>query len=76
MLQQFLEEDPENLFQSEHIKGHPDATFQVLVTAKFVEDQTWEQMSQNLGIPIPTLSAFVTRRLHKFKPYFQKYLQG
>lgn len=75
LLRDFLEEDPENIFQSEHIKGHPEATFQVLAIAKFVEDKTWEEISQELGIPIPTLSSFVTRRLQKFKPYFHKYLQ-
>ena len=75
LLRQFLEEDPENLFKSEHIKGHPKATFQVLVIAKFVEDKTWEQISQEWGISLATISSFVTRRLQKFKAYFQKYLQ-
>ncbi len=75
MLQQFLEDDPENKFKSEHIKGHPEATFQVLARVRFIEDKTWEQMSQEFQISIPTLSAFVTRKLHKFRPYFQKYLQ-
>jgi DNA-directed RNA polymerase specialized sigma24 family protein len=75
MLQQFLEDDPENKLKSEHIKGHPEATFQVLAIAKFVEDKTWKQISQQFGIGIPALSTFVTRKLHKFKSYFQKYLQ-
>jgi DNA-directed RNA polymerase specialized sigma24 family protein len=75
LLRDFLEEDPENLFQSEHIQGHPEATFQALAIARFVEDKTWEKISQEFGIPIPTLSSFVTRRLHKFKSYFHKYLQ-
>ncbi|OCQ95629.1 hypothetical protein BCD67_10435 [Oscillatoriales cyanobacterium USR001] len=75
MLHQFLDDDPENKLKSDHIKGRPDATFQVLAIARFVDDKTWEQMSQEFKIPIPTLSAFVTRRLHKFKAYFQKYLQ-
>ncbi len=75
LLRELLEEDPENLFQFEHIQGHPEATFQALAIAKFVEDKTWEKISQEFGIPIPTLSSFVTRRLHKFKSYFHKYLQ-
>jgi DNA-directed RNA polymerase specialized sigma24 family protein len=75
LLRVFLEEDPENILKSEHIKGYPEANFQVLAIAKFVEDKTWEQISQEFGIPIPTLSSFVTRRLHKLKHYFHKYLQ-
>jgi len=75
LLRQFLEEDPEDIFKSEHIKGHPEATFQVLAIAKFVEDKTWEQIYQEFGISIATLSSFVARRSQKFKPYFHKYLQ-
>lgn len=75
LLRQFLEDDPENLLKADHIKDRPDATFQVLAISKFVEGKTWQEMSDCLGISIPTLSSFITRKLHKFRPYFQKYLQ-
>ncbi|WP_272033348.1 sigma-70 family RNA polymerase sigma factor [Kamptonema animale] len=74
-LREFLEEDPENLFKYAHIRNHPEATFQFLAIAKFVEGKTWQEISDNLGIGIPALSSFFSRRLHNFLPYFQKYLQ-
>lgn len=74
-LREFLEEDPENLFKGVHIRNHPEATFQFLAIAKFVEGKTWQEISDNLGIGIPALSSFFSRRLQDFRPYFQKYLQ-
>ncbi len=74
-VRQFLKDDPENLFRTEHIRGRPDATFQKITWARFVEDKKWEAISAELGIPVPTLSSFFQRRLPKFIPYFQKYLQ-
>jgi len=75
MLKQFLETDPENHLKTTFIKGNPAATFQVLAIAKFVEDQTWEEISLRFGIPVQTLASFVNRNLHKLLPYFRKYLQ-
>lgn len=75
MLKQFLETDPENHLKTTFIKGKPAATFQALAIAKFVEDQTWEDISLHFGISVPTLASFVDRNLHKLLPYFRKYLQ-
>lgn len=74
-LHEFLEEDPENLFKCVHIRNHPEANFQFLAIAKFVEAKTWQEISDELGIGIPALSSFFSRRLQNFLPYFQKYLQ-
>ena len=76
LLRQFLENDPENIFKTEHIQGHPEVTFQLLAQAKFVEDKTWSEIATNLGISVQTLYSFFYRRLQKFMPYFQKYLQN
>lgn len=75
MLKQFLETDPENHLKNTFIKGNPAATFQALAIAKFIEDQTWEEISLRFGISIPTLASFVNRNLHNLLPYFRKYLQ-
>lgn len=74
-LREFLEEDPENLFKSDRMRNRPEVTFQFLAIAKFVEGKTWQEISEDLEIPMGSLAAFVTRRLQKLKPYFQKYLQ-
>lgn len=75
MLQQFLEEDPENLLKSEHITGRPDVTFQILAWARIVEDQSWDDLSTRLGISIQTLCSFFNRKLRNLMPYFHRYLQ-
>jgi DNA-directed RNA polymerase specialized sigma24 family protein len=74
-LREFLEEDPENQLKTPHIKGRSEVTFQVLALARFVEDQSWEQLSTELGISIQTLCSFFNRQLRKLAPYFEKYLQ-
>lgn len=76
LLQNFLEDDPENLLQHEHIRGYPLATFQYIAIARMVEEKTWEQISTELNnISIQTICSFFHRRLRKLMPYFQKYLQ-
>ncbi len=75
MLQQFIEDDPENLLRNEHLRGHPEANFQYLALVRFVEDKTWEEISTELEISVQTLCSFFNRRLEKLIPYFRKYLQ-
>jgi DNA-directed RNA polymerase specialized sigma24 family protein len=74
-LQKFLEEDPEDLLKAERLRERPEVTFQILILAKYVEDQTWESIADNLDISIQTLCSFFNRRLQKLMPYFHKYLQ-
>ena len=75
LLQQFLDEDPENLLKQEHLRERPDITFQWLAVAKFVQDRTWEEISGELDISIQTLCSFFNRRLQKLTPYFRRHLQ-
>ncbi len=75
LLQQFLEEDPEGLLKTERLRERPDVTFQSLALAKFVEDQTWSDIADRLGISVQTLCSFFNRRLKKLMPYFHKHLQ-
>ena len=76
LVKEFISSDPEDLLKQEKIRGRPDLTFQKIVWMKYVEDKTWEEMSAELDIGISTLSSFFQRRLHKLKPYFEKYLQS
>lgn len=75
LLRQFIEDDPENLLSNEHLRERPEVTFQYLAIAKFVEDRTWDDIANNLGISLQTLSSFFERRLQKLMPYFKRYLQ-
>jgi DNA-directed RNA polymerase specialized sigma24 family protein len=75
MLRQLLEEDPEHLFRTAHIRSRPDVTFQFLALARIVEDKSWDELSQSFGISPQTLCSFFKRNLRNFNPYFYKYLQ-
>lgn len=69
----YLKTDPERLLQNTHVKGHPRATFQ-FIALRYVEGHTWQEISDMLTVPIPTLSTFYQRNLKKFKPLFQAHL--
>lgn len=74
MLWQFLKEDPENRLK-EHIRDHPEATFQHMAIAR-LEEKTWEEISAELNnLSIQTLCCFFNRQLRRLMPYFQKYLR-
>ena len=73
MLAEFLKSDPENRLKI-FIKGHPEATLQVLALAIFEEGKTWKQLSIDFGIPMQTIVAFVKRNLQKLNDYFRNNL--
>jgi hypothetical protein len=70
---QCLEEDPEGLFQRSHIDHHPEANFQFLAI-KRLAGYSWQELSTDLGIAIPTLSSFYQRCLIRFAPQLKAYL--
>lgn len=72
-LEQTLEEDPEGLFQDAHIAEHPEASFKVLAL-KRLTGASWQDISSELGISIPTLSSFYQRSLNRFTPKLREYL--
>lgn len=65
-----LEEDPKKVFKQTYIRNRPDASFQVIALARF-SGKSWEEISQNLEIPLPTLSSFFQRCCEKFRSYFE-----
>jgi DNA-directed RNA polymerase specialized sigma24 family protein len=74
LLQQFIEEDPENLLRKQKLRELPQITFQFLVWARFVEGQTWLEIATNFNVSAQTLCSFFNRQLKELMPYFQKYL--
>ena len=70
---QYLESDPEGIFKSTHISKNPAANFQFLAI-KILSGYSWKEISDELGIKIPTLSSFYQRCLTKFIPNFKEYL--
>lgn len=66
-----IEEDAENLFRQAHIRNRPDANFKAIALARF-SGKTWEEISAQFGIPIPTLSRFFQRCCEKFRSQFRQ----
>jgi len=75
MVREYIEEDAENLFKETQITHRPDANFQAIALAR-LSGQSWEEISTDLGIVIPTLSSFYQRCCRKFAHKFKTDLQG
>lgn len=74
-LKQLIEENPDNMFSQESIRGQPKATFQFLAIAKIWQDRKWKEISSELNVPSSSLCDFYQKQLNRFKPYFREYLQ-
>lgn len=72
-VRQCLEDDPEGLFRSEHIKGHPEANFQAIAKRRY-SGVPWKEISAEWGIGLKSLNTFYQRCLKKFAPKFKEYL--
>ncbi len=72
LLRQCLEDDVNNIFKNEHIRNCPKANFQNIALATF-SGKSWEEISAEMGIKIPTLSSFFQRSCKKFAPQFKEY---
>ncbi len=71
VIRQYIEEDPENIFASEYIRNRPDANFRAIALARFA-GQTWQEISIDLEIKIPTLSRFFQRCCEEFRHKFRE----
>jgi DNA-directed RNA polymerase specialized sigma24 family protein len=74
-IQKFIEEDPENLFQQEHIRNRPEVNFRNVALA-YLAGKSWSEISVIFNVSIPTLCSFYQRTLKKFTPRFREYLQN
>ncbi len=68
-----LEADVEDIFKQMHIRNRPDANFSAIALARF-SGKSWECISEDFGIPLPTLSRFFQRSCEKFRSKFRQYV--
>lgn len=68
-----LIEDPEDLFKSASIVDHPRANFQH-IAVKRLDGYSWQDLSIELDVPVPTLSSFYRRCLARFASKLRVYL--
>jgi hypothetical protein len=72
-IREMIAEDPGDVFKSAAIKKYPHVNFQMLLL-KRLDDVSWQQISEEFGVKVPTLSCFFQRCLQKFTPRFREYL--
>ena len=69
-LETWVNTDSSGELRSNHIKGRPDVNCQVLILKRLPPEVSWKELSEQFGLPIPTLSSFYQRqclpRLRKF----------
>lgn len=70
---QYIQEDPDRVFQNTHIERKPAANFQY-IALRFLAGYSWKEISAELDVKVVTLSSFYGRCLTKFAPNFKKYL--
>jgi len=75
IIRQCIEDDPEGLFKTECVENKPNASFQAIFLAKRVDGKSWKEISEELGIPVTTISSFYWRRIQRFAPIIKKYVQ-
>jgi hypothetical protein len=54
--------DTDGTLVATHIKGYPQVNCQLLILRRLPPETSWEQLSQELGISISSLSAFYQRK--------------
>ncbi len=65
-IRRYIELDPNGIFQQAQIKKHPHANFREIAIKRW-SGISWKEISDELNIPIPTLSNFYQRSLEKFR---------
>jgi hypothetical protein len=71
---EMIAEDPGDVFEDEVMKKYPYVNFKLLLIKRVIEDASLQQISEELGVSISTLSSFYQRSLEKFTPRFREYL--
>ncbi len=69
----YIKKDPEKLFSQAYVKGRPDANFRTIALGR-ISGQTWQEIAQQLGISVSTLSSFYRRSCQDFKTILEQKL--
>lgn len=72
IVKECIESDPEDLFKKERIEKCPQATFQALALRRLA-GKSWQEISAEFEIKVPTLSGFYYRCINKFLSKLKEY---
>ncbi|MEG4865272.1 MULTISPECIES: hypothetical protein [unclassified Microcoleus] len=67
-------EDPGGFFEGEVMRKYPQVNFKFLLVKKVIKDESWQEISDELGVNVSSLSTFYQRCVKKFTPRFKEYL--
>ena len=70
----FIEEDSKGAYRSRHIRNRPDANFREIFLAR-LNGESWDEISNRLYVPIPTLSSFFIRNFKQLAPKIREEVQ-
>ncbi len=68
---QAVNEDPDNRLEKIHILGYPRAHLKALILRRLT-GESWQQISEELGPGVSTLSSFYRRKIWKYKDYLRQ----
>ncbi|NJK67668.1 MAG: sigma-70 family RNA polymerase sigma factor [Microcoleus sp. CSU_2_2] len=69
-VRELIEEDPDGLFRSVSFRERPDITWQDIALAK-LNGETFENISERIGLPLTTINSSFNRNLRDFRDYFR-----
>ena len=72
IVKECIQSDPENIFKKEYIENCPQATFQALALQRLT-GKSWQEISAEFEIKVPTLSSFYYRCINKFLSKLKEY---
>lgn len=72
ILKKCIELDPENIFKNERIQNCPQANFQAVAMQR-MSGKSWNEISVEFAIKVPTVSSFYYRCVNKFSLKLKKY---
>ena len=72
-VRELLISDPKGVFCKTHVVNRPEANFQRIALQR-LDGFSWQEISGQLGVSIPTLSSFYQRALDKLGPILREYL--
>ena len=70
---QYIEEDPEGIFQRTYLEKQPNANFRYIALRRF-RGYSWSEIEKDLNISASTLTSFYQRHLQSFAPKLRDYL--
>jgi DNA-directed RNA polymerase specialized sigma24 family protein len=74
-IRRYVEIDPKGIFKQAHIKKYPQINFQEIAVKRW-SGISWKDISEELNIPVATLSNFYQRTLEKFRDEFRDVCGG